>query len=154
RWPILRQRWAIVLFAAVIMPYLIWYILCARLECQRRLQTLRQVNCSYRPYEFVRVNNLELAAPIREQFEIHSPVLIKLGYELIADFRRTPEPVEVYDRIFFSSDGRTIAAVTALLGSGAMGLISVLQDGTVVHTTSARNPRPERTSVPSDQLCI
>jgi hypothetical protein len=154
RCSILRHRWAIALFAAVIMPYLVWYMIFSQLERQRRLQTLRQVGRSYRPYEFVRVNNLELAAPIREQFELHSPPLIKLGYELIADFRMKPEPVEVYDRIFFSSDGRTIAAVTALLGSGAMGLISVLQDGTVVHTTSARNPRPQRKGVPSDQLCI
>jgi hypothetical protein len=47
-----------------------------------------------------------------------------------------------------------LAAVTALLGSGALGLISILEDGTSVHTTSARNPHPERTIEPDDQLFI
>jgi len=150
----LRHQWLVVVFTAIIMPYALWVIVRTRVECKRHLQTLRQVGRSYRPYEFERVNNFLLAKPIREQFELHTPALIKLGYELLADFRMKPEPVEVYDRIFLSSDGAIVAAVTALLGSGAMGLISVLQDGTSVHTTSANNPRPERTLEPADRLSI
>jgi hypothetical protein len=87
-----KTRWMVVLFAALLMPYLLCMAFCSISQQRRRLETLRRIGRSYRPYEFVRVNNLELAAPVREQFEFHSPPLIKLEYQLIGDYRMKPEP--------------------------------------------------------------
>ena len=62
------------------------------------------------------------------------------------------QPVEVHDRIFLSADGETLADICAVLKGGGVDLISLLSDGICVHTASAKNPKPERTLQPGDQL--
>jgi hypothetical protein len=150
-----------VLLAPVILPVAFFVFLKAlavgcrcHAEQIQRLAELRSVSRSYRPYEFQRVNGLQLAEPIRQHFEQHTPALIKLGYELIADFRQKPEPVEVHDRLFFSENGEVLADICALLDSGGVSFISVLANGTCVHTTSVKNPRPDRTLEAGDELVI
>jgi hypothetical protein len=65
-----------------------------------------------------------------------------------------PEPVESHGRVFISAAGDAIAEIGAILDKGTFSFMSVLEDGTCVHTTSVGNPRPERTLEPADQLCL
>jgi hypothetical protein len=130
-------------------------------ELRHALQTLRQrqgelrhVLHTYRPYEFAPVNYLYLAESIRQRFDEFTPALIKLDFQLLADYRMKPEPVEVFTRYFLSSDGETFAGITCLLNSGGESLTSVLEDGTCIHTTSSKNPRPDRSIEPGDELWI
>jgi hypothetical protein len=65
-----------------------------------------------------------------------------------------PQPVMVHDRIFLSADGRTLATICCILEAGVVSFLSVLEDGTCVHTSGTRNPHPERTLEPADQLAL
>jgi hypothetical protein len=144
----------VILMAPLIMPFLFSASIPCILKLRREIQTLNRVNRTFRPYEFVKVNYLFLDASIREQFEWHTPPLIQLGFNLIGDYRLKPEPVVVHDRVFFSADGEILAAICALLDSGAVSLISILEDGTVVHTCGVQDPHPDRTFEPADRLRI
>jgi hypothetical protein len=119
-----------------------------------QVRQMRRTSRTYRPYEFVEVDSLLHAGPIRRQFERHTPLLLEMGFDLIGDYRLKPKPVEVHDRLFLSPDRETLAAICAVLGSGAVSLISVLDDGMCVHTTCTFNPHPERTLDPADRLWI
>jgi hypothetical protein len=144
----------VILMAPFLMPFLVSSSIPCILKIRREIKTLNRIQRTYRPYEFIKVNNLYLDASIREQFEWHTPPLVQLGFNLIGDYRLKPEPVVVHDRVFFSADGETLAAVCALLHSGAVSLISILEDGTVVHTCGVEDPRPDRTFEPADQYVI
>lgn len=144
----------VILMAPFLMPFLLSADIPCILSLRRRIQTLNRINRMFRPYEFVKVNNLYLDASVREQFEWYTPPLIQLDFHLLDDYRMKPEPVVVHNRFFFSPDGDILASICALLNSGAVSLISILEDGTVVHTASVQNPHPERVLEPSDQMVI
>ena len=120
----------------------------------RRRGELRWALKTVREYEFAKVNSLYLAEPVRRLFERHTPELFQLGFNLLGDFRMKSKPVEVHDRIFLSADGETLATICAVLERGSTSLISLLSNGICVHTSGAKNPKPERTVEPQDQLCI
>src|SRR5262249_47331994 len=82
------------------------------------------------------------------------PPLLELGFQSLGDFRMKPEPVEVHNRILLSQEGRTLANVCCVLQAGVVSFMSVLDDGTCVHTSGTRNPHPERTLEPADQLVL
>jgi hypothetical protein len=149
-----RLEFGAVLIAPLVLPFITWHLLLAYIGRFRRLRQLRWALKTVREYEFAKVNSLFLAEPIRRQFERHTPALFQLGFELLGDYRMKPQPVEVHDRIFLSADGRTLATICAVANSGGVSFISVLTDGTCVHTSSVKNPRPHRTLEPRDQLCI
>jgi hypothetical protein len=144
----------LLLLSPVVMPYLVWLLVRWQLRCSPRLRQLRTVMRTYRPYEFIPVDVSSLEPSVRERFEAHTPALVDLGFRRLGDFRMKPEPVVVHTRCFLSADSETIADITALLSGGGVSLISVLDDGTVVHTTSVNNPRPERTFEPADQMWV
>jgi hypothetical protein len=143
-----------VLMAPFFLPYLLSVNLPCLLNLRRQIQLLNRISRTYRPYEFLKVNSLFVDPSIREQFECNTPSLIQLGFNLLGDYRLKPEPLEVHDRLFLSADGDIVAAICALLNSGAVSLISVLEDGTCVHSCSAENPHPQRILEPADQLMI
>jgi hypothetical protein len=145
-------------FIVLISPLIVPYALVATLPCigkgiLRWWQIVR-VHNKYREYEFIPVDSLWLDEPIRRQFDSHTPSLIQLGFEFIGDYQLKPKPIEVHDRLFLNQDGEIMAAICSVLESGGISLISILEDGTCVHTTSVENPHPERTACPADQLCI
>ena len=120
----------------------------------RRLSQLRYCLRTVREYQFAPVDASQLAQPIRQLFDKHTPTLLQLRFQPIGDFRMKSKPVEVYDRILLSGDGQTLAAICAVLKGGGVAFISVLRDGTVVHTSSSKNPKPQRKLEPDDQLCM
>jgi hypothetical protein len=109
---------------------------------------------TYRNYEFIPVDASSLEPSVRERLEVSTPALVVLGFRQLGDFRMKPEPVVVHTRCFLSADGEMVGDITALLSGGGVSFISVLEDGTVVHTTSVNNPHPERTLEPADKLWI
>lgn len=150
-------RIGLILLAPILTPLVVYRLLPSHVQLwrsRRWLGTLRAVNRSVREYEFIPVDGSSLEEPVREHLETLTPPLEELGFQLIGDFRMKPKPVVVYDRIFFSPDGRTLATICCLLEAGAVSLISVLDDGTCVHTTTSANPHPERTFEPADQLAL
>lgn len=144
----------IVTIAPLVLPFIAAQVFVAYLGRTRRQSQLRWALKTVREYEFAKVNSLHLAPPIRRQFEKNTPALFQLGFDLLGDFRMKSKPVEVHDRIFLHSDGKTVATICALLNSGGESFISVLSDGTCIHTSSVTNPRPQRTVEPGDQLVI
>jgi len=120
----------------------------------RGLAQLRYCLRTVREYEFAPVDASQLAEPIRRMFDQHTPALVQLGFQPIGDFRMKSKPVEVHDRLFLSRDGNTLTAICAVLKGGGVAFMSVLSDGTAVHTSSSKNPRPQRTLEPDDQLCM
>jgi hypothetical protein len=152
--PVVRFGFCAIVIAPIIMPIVVWIVATGLIGHWRRLAVLRWALKTVREYEFVKVNSLYLAEPIRRLFERQTPAFFQLGFSLLGDFRMKPEPVEVHDRIFQSADGETLGTICAVVHSGGTSFISVLSDGTSVHTTSVRNPRPERVLEPSDQLAI
>lgn len=150
-------QWRIVLCAPLAMPFILWFLvreIVFRIQRQRRLAVLRRTMNTLREYEFAKVNSLHLAEPIQRRFERHTPAFFQLGFNLIGDYRMKPQPVEVHDRIFLSADGATLATICVLLNGGGESMISILSDGTCVHTSSSKNPKPDRDVQPSDQVCI
>jgi hypothetical protein len=143
-----------VLIAPLAMPLIVWSTVQMLWLRNRHLGQLRQCLNTVREYEFTKVNSLHLAEPIRRRFDRFTPDFFQLGFNLIGDYRMKPEPVEVHDRIFLSNDGETLGTICAVLKGGGESMITVLSDGTCVHTTSSKNPKPERTVQPQDQLCI
>jgi hypothetical protein len=144
----------VLLFAPVIIPY----IVCLTVACVARqflfLRVLRRTLRTVREYEFTPVDLHEVGDPIREHFESATPDLLRLGFEPLGDFRLKPEPIEVHDRIFLSDDGEVLACVCVVLDTGSVALISVLDDGTCIHTSSVQDPHPELATIPEDRLCI
>src|SRR5204862_749357 len=53
-----------------------------------------------------------------------------------------------------SPNGETLASICALLDTGSVCFMSVLEDGTCVDTCSAKNPHPELTFEPADQCWV
>jgi hypothetical protein len=145
---------ALILLAPIVMPYLLWFLVRCTLKSSARLRQLRRVQRTYRNYEFVPVDVCSLEESVRGRFETHTPALLQLGFKHLGDFRMKPEPVVVHDRFFLSADGEAVADICAVLSGGGESFISVLDNGTVVHTTTANNPHPERTLEPADQLWI
>jgi hypothetical protein len=143
-----------ILTAPVVLPYLLTSSIPCILQLRQERQMLNRINRTYRPYEFIKINSLFVGPSIRELFEFHTPSLVQLGFTLVGDYRMKPEPVEVHDRLFWSADGEILASICALLDSGAVSLISVLADGTCIHTCCVADPHPERTFEPADQLVI
>jgi hypothetical protein len=144
----------LLVLSPVVMPYLVWMLVRWQLQSSPRLRQLRRVMRTYRNYEFAPVDVSTLEPSVRERLEAQTPALLDLGFRQLADFRMKPEPVVVHTRCFLSSDGETVADITAVLSGGGVSQISVLEDGTVVHTTSVQNPHPERTFEPADKLWI
>ena len=159
-----RVRLALVLMAPLLVPLLAFRLRgCLGVLFQSRRQlaelrrysrTLRQVNRTVREYEFLPVDGSSLEEPVRGHLETLTPPLLELGFRPLGEFRMKPEPVVVHNRILLSGDGRTLASICCLLGRGAVSLISVLDDGTDVHTTTSSNPHPDRTFEPGDRLSI
>src|SRR5262245_15237617 len=151
------MQWRIVLVAPLAMPIILYVLmqeLVFRVKQRRHLAVLRKVMNTVREYEFAKVNSLHLAEPIQRRFERHTPAFFQLGFNLIGDYRMKPQPVEVHDRIFLSADGETLATICVLLKGGGESMITILSDGTCVHTSSSKNPKPERDVQPSDQICV
>ncbi|HEY2411334.1 MAG TPA: hypothetical protein VGI40_03780 [Pirellulaceae bacterium] len=121
---------------------------------QRRRAELRQVLKTVREYEFIPVQVESLAETTRRQFERHTPAMQQLGFLPQGDFRMKPQPVEVHNRFFLSPDGDVLGSISALLDKGGVTFISVLADGVCINTTSAKNPRPDRTLEETDQLLL
>jgi hypothetical protein len=121
---------------------------------QRRRAELRQVLKTVREYEFIPVKADTLAETTRRQFERHTPTMQQLGFVPLGDFRMKPQPVEVHNRFFLSPDGDVLGSMSALLDKGGVTFISVLADGVCINTTSAKNPRPDRTLEETDQLLL
>jgi hypothetical protein len=144
----------LLLLSPIIMPYLVWLLVRWTIQSSPRLRQLRRVARTYRNYEFIPVDIASLEESVRERIEAQTPALVDLGFRRLGDFRMKPEPVVVHDRFFLSADGETVADICAVLSGGGVSLISVLEDGTVVHTTSVQNPHPERTLEPADRLWI
>jgi hypothetical protein len=147
-------EWTFVLAAPVAMPFVLWAMIVGHVHYFRYRATLRWAQRTVREYQFIKVNSLHVEEPVRDLWQQHTPALFQLGFELLGDYQMKPEPVQVHDRIFLSDDGQTIGDICALLGGGAVSFVSVLSDGTVVHTCSSTNPRPKRTVIPADQLWI
>jgi hypothetical protein len=138
----------------LLVPVILWRYLFWFIKTARQIRVLQRVSRTMREFEFLRVNFLYLEEPVRRHFETHTPPLLQLGFDLIGDFRMKPEPVVVHDRLFLSADGEVFADLCALLDSGAVSLLSILEDGTCVHTCSVEDPHPERTFEPADRLCM
>lgn len=147
------------LTAIALAPIFLPYLLCVRLpgcffHAMREVRTLKNVGRTYRPYEFLPIDSQSAEDWIHQQFEMNTPPFMQLGFTYLGDYRLKPEPLEVYDRVLLSSDGEVLAGVCALQGHGAISLISVLEDGTCIHTSSVENPQPQRTLEPADRLMI
>jgi hypothetical protein len=153
-----RLYLSVMLVAPVVVPFVFYCRLRAswvRLRAYfllREVRTLRRINRTVREYQFIPVDVAEVDEVVRERFERLTPPLEELGFERIGDFRMKPEPVVVHDRIFLSADGETLAVICSLLRAGVVSYLSVLEDGTCVHTCQVHNPHPERTFEPADQL--
>jgi uncharacterized protein (TIGR02996 family) len=118
------------------------------------IRSLVQVNRIVREYQFIPVDGSSLPEPRRGHFERLTPPLLELGFQPIGDFLMKPEPVVVHDRILLSGDGRTLATICCVLEAGVPSFMSVLDNGTCVHTNASHNPHPERTFEPADQLVL
>jgi hypothetical protein len=152
-----RLRLALILLAPLFMPFVVFRMLpCLGqvLRSRRRVDTLRRINRTVREYEFAPVDACCLGETVHGHFESLTPPLVELGFRPLGDFRMKPEPVVVHNRLLLSADGRTLASVCCLLERGAVSLISVLEDGTSVHTAGTANPDPERTFEPEDRLWL
>jgi hypothetical protein len=150
-------RLIIILIAPLVMPLVAFVMLLFAFRSSRLLReisTLRRINRSVREYEFIPVDVATVDEPVRERFERLTPPLLELGFAPIGDFQMKPKPVVVHDRILLSSDGETLATVCSVLNEGVVSYMSVLEDGTCVHTTGVKNPHPERTFEPEDRLCL
>jgi hypothetical protein len=119
-----------------------------------RQEVLRRINRTVREYLFLPVDGAWLDEPMRGHFATLTPPVLRLGFRTIGDFQMKPEPVVTNSRLFLSRDGRTLASIHCVLRAGTVSFISVLADGTCVHTLAANNPHPERTLVPEDQLVL
>jgi hypothetical protein len=144
--------------ALVLAPLTMPFVAAAFAPCLARgiarLRQLQRFGRTYREYEFVARDAERLPLAVRVQFDNQTPALYELGFEHLGDYRLKPEPVEVHDRLFRSEDGTVLAAICALLNSGGVSFITLLEDGTIVHTTSVADPHPERTARPDDGLWI
>jgi hypothetical protein len=115
---------------------------------------LASINRTVREYEFLPVDGATLDQPMRGHFERLTPALLALDFQPIGTFRMKPEPLVVHNRIFLSADGRTLSNICCVLRAGTISFMSVLDDGTCVHTVGSRNPHPERTLEPADRLLL
>jgi hypothetical protein len=118
------------------------------------LSMLRRINRTVREYMFLPVDGGALAEPMRGHFAALTPPFVRLGFHAIGDFQMKPEPVAVHNRFFLSACGRTLATICCVLQTGVASLISVLEDGTCIHTSGTNNPHPERTFTPADRLSL
>src|SRR5947207_1254816 len=146
----LRFQLGSILITPIAMPLILWAAVQALWTRAIRRRQLRHCLTTVREYEFAKVNSLYLAEPIRGLFERHTPALFQLGFNLIGDYRMKSQPVEVHDRILLSADGETLSSISAVLGRGGISMTSILSDGTCVHTSSVKNPKPDRTLQPGD----
>jgi hypothetical protein len=150
-------RLGLILMAPLYIPCVAGFCLSFQVklfQMRRRVRMLRRINRTVREFEFLPVDGSSLGEPTRGHLDRLTPPLLELGFQPIGDFRMKPEPVVVYDRILLSEDGRTLATVCCVLRGGAVGFTSLLDDGTLVHTTGSRNTHPERTLEPADQLVL
>jgi hypothetical protein len=150
------QLWILVacgLVAVLAVPYLVGVCRVHAARSRRRAE-LKQVLTTVREYEFVPVQVETLADATRRQFERYTPGMLELGFVPLGDFRMKPQPVEVHNRFFLSPDGKILSSISALLEKGGVSFISVLADGTCVHTSSSKNPRPDRTIEAEDQILL
>jgi hypothetical protein len=145
---------AIVLLMPILLPCFLYVIVGCILKGTLRLRMLRRIGRTFRRYQFVPVDSRLVAESIGDLFETHTPPLLQLGFIFLGDYRLKPKPVEMHNRLFLSADGDILATICCVLNGGAVAFISVLENGTCVHTTSVKNPRPERACEPADQLCM
>jgi hypothetical protein len=141
-----------VVLAPLILPALLVIVSkCLYSAYQDQCMLERELR-TYRPYEFATVHDVDDS--VAEEFELHTPPLLELDYDLIGDFRLKAVPYEVHDRFLLSPDGTTLAAICALLDTGSVCLISVLEDGTCVDTSDAEGSNQERAIEPVDKLSV
>jgi hypothetical protein len=152
RW-LLAFYLSMMLLAPIFVPYIAFFYVRAYFLL-KRVRVLQRINRTVREYQFIPVDVAAEDEVVRERFERLTPPLEELGFEQIGDFRMKPEPVVVHDRIFLSANGQSLAVICSLLRTGVVSYMSVLEDGTVVHTSQVHNPHPERTFEPADQLCL
>jgi hypothetical protein len=115
---------------------------------------LHHVLRNVREIEFLPMDARSLPSKTLKHFQTYTPALFQLQFDLIGDFRMKPRPVEVFDRIFLSQDGQTLASICSVLEGGGVSLISVLSNGLCIHSVSMANPHPERTANPSDRILV
>ena len=140
----------LVVFAPLLLPIVMVFVAWGVCKEVHEILVLKRAVRTFRAYEFVKMNYLYLDAEVRECFALHTPPLLKLQFDLIGDYRLKPEPVEVHDRFFLSADGQTLASICAVVDTGGVSFISVLEDGTSVCTVGCENPHPERSTEPGD----
>jgi hypothetical protein len=147
-------EWGIVLGAPLLVPLGVVVLSVWLITGLREQRLLEVFSRTFRAYEFVEVESVELDEAIREEFDRYTPPFLQLDYRLIGDYRLKPEPFDVHDRLFLSRDGETLAGISVLLETGSVGLISVLENGTCVDSCNSDNPNPQRVCKPGDQLWV
>jgi hypothetical protein len=150
-------RLGVILLAPLYMPFaaLVYFCFQAHLyRVRQRVCTLRRINRTVREYQFIPVDGSSLGEPMRGHLDRLTPPLVDLGFQPIGDFLMKPQPVVVHDRFLINEDGTTLATVCCILQAGAVSFISVLDNGTCVHTSGSRNPHPERKLEPEDRLAL
>jgi hypothetical protein len=142
--------------AAPFLPIFIWRGLWDGITITSQM---RSAHRTFREYEFIHVDGRDLPGHIPGHFVSHTPELRRLDFCSLGDFRLQPPPMEIFARLFLSEDGEIFASVYAYHYADysnstfvAVLLVSVLENGTCVHTCSAENPYPGRTVEPGDQL--
>jgi hypothetical protein len=152
-----RARLALIVLAPLYMPLVVFRVpscLVRSYQARRWVRTLRRIQRTVREYEFRPVKPWSLDRPVRGRLDALTPPLVELGFQPLGDFRMKPQPVVVHGRYFLSADGRTVAGICSILEAGVVSFISVLEDGTCVHTSGTRNPHPERALEPTDRLAL
>jgi hypothetical protein len=142
-----------VLSAPIALPYAAF--LRARFTLgQSRREPLRRDLPTHNSYEFARMTPDLVVEPISGHFEKFTPSLLLLGYVHVGDFRMQPEPSAIHDRFLLSRDTETLADICSMQNLASAQLISVLSDGTCMHTCSTDKNQPARTVQHTNHLWI
>jgi len=114
--------------APLIMPFCV--VQCY-LGGRRAAAELRKHN----DYQFVWTNESDLPEEVRKFFDLRTPELLELGFQLDGLYLMKPKPENYYGALFINESGTTVASLTHMFGNDYFGFSSVLESGRCIDTS-------------------
>lgn len=133
------------LLAPLILPLMIvMCVPCLVSQC-RHIWRCWQATRVHQDPELTPINMLELPEPARNWLESQTPEFFEHAFQMLEDVRWRSEPIQMDIRAFLAEEGDIFGTIFVTDNEPAdeqswllLGMNSILQDGTVVETTSMR----------------
>jgi hypothetical protein len=143
-----RSVAATAIFAPLIVPFVMLVCIPCLIRHVAHVWRCMQARRVHTDPELTPVNMLKLPKSVRNWYESQTPFFFEHAFRMLEDVRWLTEPVQIDIRAFIAEEGDIFGSIFAAVentGDGEewllLAMTSILQDGTVVETSSMSSDR-------------